>query len=861
MVKLYQTDFFILIFAYQKHNVFVFETIILSMKLFCLLTLFFTLTIQAQFQINGIVTDANRRPLPFATITTSDNHNTITDVDGKFDLKINAKTSTFAVSYIGFQTKIIALTANKTFYSISLSEKTDDLKEVVVSNENPALTIIKKVIANKNLNNPQKKLSSFEYKTYNKLIVTANPDSIDGRIDSSAAYKDFNKKTINVDSSDYKFKEIISKQHLFQTEKVSQYQFGNNKLKETILGTKMAGFKQPVYEIIAFNLQSISVYGSKYELFETKHQSPIADNGFADYNYKLLDTVPIKGRDTYMIYFKNKKKRKSNGLEGVLYIDQENFAVAKAVMRIKGVLDISGIHEFEYVPEEKIWFQSKTTFKIVKGKSNDDIKILGGTIQFDGDIEDNFEPRKKTASDFTYLLSESNNFDIHYNTNSPIKDPSLYIEIKDDASKKPEEFWDTYRKDSLDLKSQKTYQLLDSISISKRIEKRLGLGRKIINGYLPIGPIDLDLKKIISYNNYEGFRLGVGGITNDRFSKNFRIEGYTAYGTKDGNFKYSLGSGVLLDKSTNTWLNGSYTDDVREIASTVFAVDKRVFKIYDPRPINISTFYKYISWKANVQTKIIPKTEAVFELARTDVEPKFDYLFNLNGQLYSSYVMTTAMASIVWAPFSDFMQTPTGRNETEKRFPRFTFQYTQSLPNVLENDFTFSKIDFKTEYEKKYLNGQKTSLLLQGGYAMGDVPITHLYNTMPNNLTKETIIQRITFAGRNSFETMFFNEFFSSQYIFFQVKHGFDRIKIMKKVRPSLVLVTRMAWGNMENPEQHVGPAYKTLDKGFFESGIELNRIFKGFGLGGFYRYGPNQLLKFEDNIAVKISYVLDLGL
>jgi hypothetical protein len=831
------------------------------MKLFCLLTLFFTLTIQAQFQINGIVTDSNKKPLPFATITTSDNNNTITDVDGKFDLKVNAKTNTFVVSYIGFQTKIILLADNKKFYSISLSQKTDDLNEVVVSNENPALTIIKKVIANKNLNNPQKKLSSFEYKTYNKLIVTANPDSIDGRIDSSAAYKDFNKKRINIDSSDYKFKEIISKQHLFQTEKVSQYQFGNNKLKETILGTKMAGFKQPVYEIIAFNLQSISVYGSKYELFETKHQSPIAENAFADYNYKLLDTVPIKGRNTYMIYFKNKKKRKSNGLEGVLYIDLENFAVAKAVMRIKGVLDISGIHEFEYVPEEKIWFQSKTTFKIVKGKSNDDIKILGGTIQFDGDVEDNFEPRKKSASDFTYLLSESNNFDIHYNTNAPIKNPSLYIEIKDDANKKTEEFWNTYRKESLDLKSQKTYQLLDSISISKRIEKRLGLGRKIINGYLPVGPIDLDLKKIISYNNYEGFRLGVGGITNDRFSKNFRIEGYTAYGTKDGNFKYSLGSGVLLDKSTNTWLNGSYTDDVREIASTVFTVDKRVFKIYDPRPINISTFYKYISWKGNVQTKIIPKTEAVFELARTYVEPKFDYLYNLNGQLYSSYVMTTAMASIVWAPFSDFMQTPTGRTETDKRFPRFTFQFTQSLPNVLENDFTFSKIDFKTEYEKKYLNGQKTSLLLQGGVAMGDVPITHLYNTMPNNLTKETVIQRITFAGRNSFETMYFNEFFSSQYVFFQVKHGFDRIKIMKKVRPSLVLVTRMAWGNMEKPEQHVGPAYKTLDKGFFESGIELNRIFKGFGLGGFYRYGPNQLLKFEDNIAVKISYVLDLGL
>ena len=94
------------------------------------------------------------------------------------------------------------------------------------------------------------------------------------------------------------------------------------------------------------------------------------------------------------------------------------------------------------------------------------------------------------------------------------------------------------------------------------------------------------------------------------------------------------------------------------------------------------------------------------------------------------------------------MQTPTGRNESEKRFPRFTFQYTQSLPDVLGNDFTFGKIDFKTEYEKNYLNGQKTSLLLQGGYAIGDVPLTHLYNTMPNNLTKETVIQRITNDGR-----------------------------------------------------------------------------------------------------------------
>ena len=44
------------------------------------------------------------------------------------------------------------------------------------------------------------------------------------------------------------------------------------------------------------------------------------------------------------------------------------------------------------------------------------------------------------------------------------------------------------------------------------------------------------------------------------------------------------------------------------------------------------------------------------------------------------------------------MQTPIGKIEIEKRHPKFSIQYTQTLPNVLENDFEFAKIDFKTYY-------------------------------------------------------------------------------------------------------------------------------------------------------------------
>ena len=179
----------------------------------------------------------------------------------------------------------------------------------------------------------------------------------------------------------------------------------------------------------------------------------------------------------------------------------------------------------------------------------------------------------------------------------------------------------------------------------------------------------------------------------------------------------------------------------------------------------------------------------------------------------------------------------------------------------MNNDFTYTKIDFKADYQIKYLNGQRTFLLFEAGRAFGDLPLPQLYSNSPNNLNKETIFKRITFAGRNSFETMYFNEFFSSEYMSFQFKHGFNRIYIFNKLKPSLDFVTRMAWGNMKNPENHIGLDFKTLNKGFFESGIELNKIFNGFGLGGYYRYGPNHLSDIKDNIAVKLTFILDLGI
>ncbi|QYJ69286.1 DUF5686 family protein [Flavobacterium litorale] len=827
------------------------------MKILTLLLLLISLPIQAQFTVTGNVREsAHNNPLPFATITTDKGKTLVADIDGKFS---TTATQWFTINYIGYQQQKVTVIPGKKNYSIVLQPSSEELDELVLERNNNANTLIRKILYKKPENDPRQRLGSFVYKSYNRLVVTANPDSITGRLDSIYGYENAVKVFEKIDSTDFKFKKLIEQQHIYQTEKVSEFKFNKKQgLKENVLATRMAGFKQPLYEVIGLTLQSYSVYANTIELVETNYAGPLSSNALKNYHYKILDTVAIDNRSVYVVFFTPKRKRKSRKLEGLLYVDKENYGIAKAVFRVSNVLDITSTHIFKYDEGLNLWFPSEKKLKIVKGDNKEDIKILGETITFDGSNKDN-DKREKDASDYVYLLSESVNFEYEYNIPVKIKNQSVGIEIKEEAINRPEAYWNSYRIDTMDNRSMKTYIALDSIVAKEKLEKKIILGKKIINGYLPVGSVDIDLREIVKYNDYEGFRLGIGGVTNDKISEYFRLDGYGAYGTKDGVFKYSGGGSVRLDNYSSSWLGVSYTDDILEIASTSFVTDNKVFKIYDPRPINISTFYEHITWRTYVKSKLIPKSDTHFEMNHDRIYPKFNYTFLPNGSSYQRFDLVTALAAVQWSPFSDFMQTPQGRIEVNKRYPKFTFQYTQSVSDILGSDLTFGKFDFKMEAEKRYLSGQKTSGLIQTGIALGNTPLTHLYNTSPNNLNKDTILQRITFAGKNSFETMYFNEFFSSRYAMAQLKHGFSRFAIFNAVKLAPVLVTRVAWGNMENPERHEGIEYDTLEKGYYESGLELNEIFKGFGFSAFYRYGPYHLSGFDKNISVKISFMLSL--
>ena len=808
---------------------------------------------QAQQHFTGQIKDiVTLKPIGLATLVHDESQFSFADSYGFFEL-VSADQSVLHIRAKGYQEQQITLSANQKFYTILLSPQAQPSSSGI-----NGTAIIQQAIRAKKQNNPFDKIPAFDCKAYNKLTITAHPDSIEGRIESVLKHNIFGKMVVKTDSSDYEFKKFISKQHLFLTEKVSRFQYATNRFKETILGYKMAGFNQPIYEFVSLQLQTYSVYDPYYILMQKKYWSPINDQAIAHYNYDLLDQISIQNRPVYVVYFKSKDK--NIDLEGLLYIDQANYAVAKAVTFVNKALQLNALHEYTYNPTLDLWIPSNQKFKISKGKKNGNLSFLGQTLVFDPLDGSMSETRRKVASDHAYLLAETRFFDFNFGAITPLRNAFIKTEMKRDAETKPDSFWESYRMDSIDYRIPKTYLGLDSIGQKVKLEKRLRLLRKLVLGYIPYGPVDADLRYFLRYNNYEGFRLGMGGRTNETFSKKYQLNGYTGYGTKDGAFKYSLGTATRLGDFSNTWLGISYTDDVQEIASSAFVIDKIPFRIYNPRPINISTFYNYNSWRAYIDTKLLPRTESIWQLTQSYIEPKFDYVYTVQGKSYRTYQMTTAVASIQWNPFSEYLQTPKSRHEIETGYPKFTFQFTRSMPEFDQNDFDFGKFDFRLEYEKQFMNNQHSGILLETGYAFGDVPITHLYNTSPNNISKDKIMQRFTIAAKNSFETMFYNEFFSSRYATLQLKHSFQSLPISSSFTPTLVLVTRTAIGNMEKPEQHSGFVYKTLDKGYIESGIELNNMIGALGLNLFYRYGANSLPDLEDNISVKFSFVLDLG-
>jgi len=828
--------------------------------------LFYCSFLFGQTQIQGIVIDnKTKKPLPFASVVTNTNFGSLTDIEGKFFVKTKEQFNTISISYIGYETVTVPVNIKDKFISIQLKTSVENLNEVLITaKENPAIQIIRDAIANKKRNNIEKYLSSFKFNSYNKILVTANPDSVSGKVDSIFIIKKNGVKEFSkLDSSNFKFKKEIDKQHLFISEKVSEFNFQKGKKKkEIVLASRMAGLNQPIYELLAVTFQDFSFYNEFYTIAGTKYTNPIANNALKHYNYKILDTVKTNNKSSFLIYFKPKIKNDFLGIEGVLYLDNKSFAITKAIAELKGILNVKATQNYTYKSEYNIWFPQNMDIILRKGNNDENINLFGGIVKISkSKPNDTIVNTKKSApDDVTYFISKTNNSNIEINTPLVVKKSSSTIQFNDDAHKKNEEFWNKFRTDSLTKRGYKTYTFLDSIAKEENVEKMINLGRNVLKGYYPTKFFNLNIGKVINLNNYEGLRVGFGGITNSNFSSKFRIEAYVAYGTKDKDFKFRYGSEFRFSKQTNTWIGANFTNDLKEVAALDFIAENTSFSPINPRNLNIDKFYNYKTINAYLKHDIQPNLESKIQFSTGDYASVFDYTFNSPSKTFSNYKLTTATLGLQYNPGNEYMNSPVGKLKIKNKFPQFTFQLMKSFNDVSKGNFDFTQINLRILHKLKPLRKAQTTILVEGGMVFGEAPISHLFNSTPNYTYKNPWVKRITFAGKNSFETMGYNEFISDKFGSIHIKHEFTSFKISSKFRPQISVVSRATIGSIDNPEYHLGLNFKGLQKGYFESGLEFNSLFKGFGLSAFYRYGTYQNPKFSDNLAVKLTFKLRLG-
>ncbi|MCL6218766.1 DUF5686 family protein [Zunongwangia pacifica] len=795
-------------------------------------------------QIPGKVISAiTGEPLGYAKITLPQNTPILSKIDGSFQLNLNGKESLkISVSYLGFYTREFTISEENKTVLLQLYPDYEKLNTVYISSpRNPANRLVEKAIKNREINDPRKALGGFEYYSYSKFLID----------------NDKNPVKLATDSTNSEIATIVNVARAYLSEKVTKHNYSQKQGgKDEVIGLKTAGFKKPIYDVLSLDIYPTSFYEDEYSIFQTEYAGPLAKNAFRNYEYRILDTINTK-RPSYLVYFKPKREKVVAGLEGVIYLDTLNYGIQKTEARLIGEIDLEIHEDYEFNTSEKVWLLQKRDIKIRPGSGGKDISVFGGNISL-GTIQRRLSIssifNKDPIDTNLYLDATTANYDYQLNTRPQREETSAKIVVDQKANDRDPSFWNSNRKEPYTSKDEATAIYVDSIIKTRNIERKIEVKKAMANGYYPIAFWDLQLSKIFKYNNFEGIRLGIGGKTNDHLSNKFNIGGYFVYGFGDQKIKYNINTSIYLNKLTGTNLKFGYTKDIKEVASFDYLKAPPKFYLIEPRFVNINFFYNFKQYYAGLEHRITPQLSSEIRFSQTKVFDARDYEFLYNGELYQEYTISTAGISFSWEPFSEYLKTPESSILIERRFPRITAQIDKGFADVADGDFNFLRTGLKLEYTIKRLDLSRTEFILEGNYATGTLPLTHTFYAYPNSSRQEAILKRFSVAGKTSFETMYYNEFYSDRLAMLHMRHQLRPIKFSNFFQPEIVLISRHAIGDIGHMDRHQNIDFKSLDQAYSEVGLEINKIISGFGLSTAYRYGAYHLPGFSQNLAFKFT-------
>ena len=163
-----------------------------------LLLLFVIMTSVCAQQIQGVVTDAvTGEPIPYLTVYYEGKGvGAITDIDGRYVVEKHPEWKELVFSSVGYEVRIVPIVEKTRTLNVKLKPLDHTLDEVVVRpkrekysrKNNPAVELMKKVVASKALDNLKQK-DYYSFNTYQKLTFAVNNITADSLKESKIFQK------------------------------------------------------------------------------------------------------------------------------------------------------------------------------------------------------------------------------------------------------------------------------------------------------------------------------------------------------------------------------------------------------------------------------------------------------------------------------------------------------------------------------------------------------------------------------------------------------------------------------------------------------------------------------------------------
>jgi len=818
-------------------------------RFFLYIFLFIGFSVLAQTKVSGVVYDENNIPMPFASVAFKGTTiGMVTNENGKFYLESKDNNLTLVVSFIGYKAQEKQLTVGGN-YDLEFTLELENVIEAIQivggkqsKKNNPAIDILRKIWERKRKNGLYM-FDQYKFEKYEKIQFDLN--NIDSTFTQKKLFKGMEFIFEQVDTS-----RITGKTYLpiFLNEALSEVYGDNqlNKKKEILTANKTSGFSgnQHVLAFVKDLYNEYDIYNNFITVFDKSFHSPISRYGIDAYNYVLADSTYIDNKWCYNIIYYPRRKGELT-FKGDFWVNDSTFAIKKINMSVTQSANINWVKEI-YIEQE---------FEVL----NDSVFLLSRD-HFMSDFAFNKKDESKGVYGKRTTIYQNHLF----NQEKPKDFYKEEVNYYDDAIyHRDDDFWNENRFESLSRDERGVYKMLDTLQTVKKFKRMYDLVSILGSGYIQIGNFDYGpIFSSFGYNDVEGVRLRAGGRTYFGQNDLWRLEGYTAYGFNDNQFKYGISGKWLIDRENRLIISGGNRRDIEQIGASLTTTNDILGRSFASSAVFASGDNSKLTSVnlSNIMIEIEPVKHLTFKTAfsyRTlkSASPETFSLeyFDKDGNIQRKVTQSEINFMVDYTPGIKTIGYGVERSIVDNNYARIYLNYSQGLKGVFDSDFDYEKVQLY--YKQPIVIGLLGRLFVttEIGKTFGEIPLG-LMSVIPGNQSY--------FVIQNNFNLLNYYEFVTDEYATLQLEHHFNgklfsRIPYFRDLNLREIVGVKGVVGTISDQNRAInasGLNYLAPEKPYWEYHVGVGNIFKVMRIDFSWRSNYRNLPD-TNNWGVKIEF------